>query len=83
MFAENFLEGQWGSLCEKFEDLEEELAKVELSAPGGVVLPCGPIRYEVVLNPIVLLNIIEKLNYRRIFRLVEVDIGRYDRILRG
>ena len=59
MTAENFIEGQRWRLCEELEDLEEELAEVELTAPVRVVLPRGPIRDEVVLNPVVLLDVVE------------------------
>ena len=59
LFAEDFLEGQRWRLCEELKDFKEELAEVELATPGGVVLPRGPIRDEVVLDPVVLLNVVE------------------------
>ena len=80
--AKNFIEGQRWRLCEELEDLEEELAEVELTAPVRVVLPRGPIRDEVVLNPVVLLDVVEQLDNLRILGFVQVDVGRHDRILR-
>ena len=80
--AENFIEGQRWRLREELEDLEEELAEVELAAPVRVVLPRGPIRDEVVLNPVVLLDVVEQLDNLRVLGLVQVDVGRHNRILR-
>ena len=82
-FTKNFLEGQRWCLCEELEHLKEELAEVELAAPVGIVLPRGPIRDEVILDPVVLLDVVEQFYDSRIFRLIEVYVGWYDRILRG
>ena len=80
--AKNFIEGQRWRLREELEDLEEELAEVELAAPVRVVLPRGPIRDEVVLNPVVLLDVVEQLDNLRVLGLIQVDVGWHNRILR-
>lgn len=81
LLAEYFLEWQRGCLCKQLVHLEEKVAEVELTAPLWVILPIGPVRDEVVLDPIVLFHVVEQLDDSWVRWLVQVDVRRHDRIL--
>ena len=66
----HFCEGEWRSFGEEVENLKEKLAKIEFSAPVWIVLTSGPVRNEIVLDSIVLLYVVKKLNDGRILRLI-------------
>ena len=78
----HFFEGEGRSLREQLEHLEEKLTEVELATPLRIIVAGSPMCNEVVLDPIVLLNVVEKLDNLRVFGLIQVDVGRHDRILR-
>ena len=81
LLTKDFLEGKRGCLCEELVHFEEQVAEVELTAPLRVVLTIGPLCDEIVLDPIVLLHVVEQFNDGWVRGFVQVDVRRDDWIL--